>query len=47
MEWIERLNDAVGYIEEHLTEEIDYELLGAVGDEAVCASLCKIIHIFH
>lgn len=22
MEWIERLNDAIGYIEEHLTDEI-------------------------
>ena len=30
MEWIERLNDAVGYIEEHLTEEIDYERLGKI-----------------
>lgn len=25
MEWIERLNDAIGYIEEHLTDEIDSE----------------------
>lgn len=24
MEWIERLNNAINYIEEHLTEEIDY-----------------------
>ncbi len=35
MEWIERLNDAVGYIEEHLTEEIDYERLGKI---AYCSS---------
>lgn len=30
MEWIERLNSAIGYIEEHLTEEIDYEQLGRI-----------------
>ena len=30
MEWIERLNDAIGYIEEHLTGEIDYEQLGRI-----------------
>lgn len=35
MEWIERLNDAIGYIEEHLTEEIDYEQLGRI---ACCSS---------
>lgn len=35
MEWIERLNDAVDYIEEHLTEEIDYERLGQI---ACCSS---------
>lgn len=35
MEWIERLNNAVGYIEEHLTEEIDYERLGKI---ACCSS---------
>ena len=35
MEWIERLNDAVGYIEEHLTDEIDYGQLGRV---ACCSS---------
>ena len=27
MEWIERLNEAMNYIEEHLTDEIDYEEL--------------------
>lgn len=30
MEWIERFNDAVGYIEEHLTDEIEYEQLGKI-----------------
>ena len=35
MEWVERLNDAVGYIEKHLTEEIDYGQLGRI---ACCSS---------
>ena len=35
MEWIERLNDAINYIEEHLTDEIDYEQLGRI---ACCSS---------
>ncbi len=35
MEWIGQLNDAVRYIEEHLTEEIDYEQLGRI---ACCSS---------
>lgn len=35
MEWIERLNDAISYIEEHLTDEIDMEQLGRV---ACCSS---------
>lgn len=35
MEWVDRLNDAIGYIEEHLTEEIDYEKLGQI---ACCSS---------
>lgn len=30
MEWIERLNGAINYIEEHLTDEIDYEQLGKI-----------------
>lgn len=30
MEWIERLNHAISYIEEHLTEEIDYDRLGQI-----------------
>ena len=35
MEWIERLNDAVRYMEEHLTDEINYEQLGRI---ACCSS---------
>ena len=35
MEWIERFNEAISYIEEHLTEEIDYEQLGRI---ACCSS---------
>lgn len=35
MEWIQRLNQAVGYIEEHLTGEVDYEQLGRI---ACCSS---------
>ena len=35
MEWIERLNDAIGYIEEHLTDEMNYEQLGQI---ACCSS---------
>ena len=30
MEWINRLNSAIGCIEEHLTEEIDYEQLAQI-----------------
>lgn len=30
MEWIERLNSAINHIEEHLTEEMDYEELGTI-----------------
>lgn len=35
MEWIEKLNEAIGYMEEHLTDEIDYEQLGKI---ACCSS---------
>ena len=28
MEWVKRLNDSMRYIEEHLTEDMDYEQLG-------------------
>ncbi|AFA50035.1 AraC family transcriptional regulator [Acetobacterium woodii] len=30
MEWIERLNNAINYLEEHLTEEIDYDQTAAI-----------------
>lgn len=32
MDWIERLNHAVNYIEEHLTEKIDYDELSRIID---------------
>lgn len=35
MEWIEKLNEAIAYMEEHLTDEIDYEQLGKI---ACCSS---------
>lgn len=35
MEWIERLNHAINYMEEHLTEQVDYEELGRI---AGCSS---------
>lgn len=35
MEWIERLNEAIGYMEEHLLDGIDYEQLGRI---ACCSS---------
>ncbi len=30
MEWVERLNQSMNYIEEHLTSQIDYEQLGRI-----------------
>ena len=30
MDWIERVNEAIGYIEENLTGEIAYEKLGQI-----------------
>lgn len=35
MEWIDRLNSAIRYMEEHLTDEINYEQLGQI---ACCSS---------
>jgi AraC family transcriptional regulator len=35
MEWIERLNEAINYMEEHMTEEIDYEQVAKI---ACCSS---------
>lgn len=37
MEWVERLNQSMRYIEEHLTEELDYEQLGRI-------SCCSAYH---
>ena len=30
MDWVERLNQSMSYIEEHLTDEIDYDELGRI-----------------
>lgn len=30
MEWVDKLNQAMDYIEEHLTEEVDYQRLGQI-----------------
>ena len=30
MEWIDRLNDTIAYIEGHLTEKIDHEQIGQI-----------------
>lgn len=30
MEWVDRLNQAVAYMEEHLTQPVDYEALGRI-----------------
>jgi len=35
MEWVDRLNQSINYIEEHLTSEIDYDQLGRI---ACCSS---------
>lgn len=35
MEWIDRLNEAIAYIETHLTEDLNYEQLGKI---ACCSS---------
>lgn len=35
MEWVERLNDTIDYMEKHLTDEIDIEQLGRI---ACCSS---------
>ena len=42
MEWIDCLNQAIRYIEEHLTEEIDYECLG----KAACCSAYHFQRMF-
>ena len=35
MEWIDRFNEAIDYVERHLTDEIDYVRLGEI---ACCSS---------
>ena len=35
MEWIERLNSAINYIEENLTDEIDFDEISKI---ALCSS---------
>ena len=37
MEWVERMNRAIGYIEDHLADEIDFE-------EAAKAACCSVYH---
>lgn len=43
MEWIERLNNTMDYIEEHLIEKIDYEQLSKI---AGCPSYHFQKHFF-
>jgi len=40
MEWIERLNSAINYIEEHLEDEINYEQLAKI-------ACCSTYHFQH
>ena len=42
MEWIERLNQAVSYIEEHIMEEIDYQELA----QTACCSVYHFQRMF-
>ena len=42
MEWIHRLNQSMNYIEEHLTDEIDYEQLGRIA----CCSTYHYLRMF-
>lgn len=42
MEWIERLNDVIKYIEQHLTDEIEYEQLSKI----TCCSTYHFQRIF-
>ena len=37
MEWTERMNQVTGYIEEHITEEIDYQELARI-------ACCSVYH---
>lgn len=42
MDWVERLNGAIGYIEEHLTENIEYEELAKL----LCCSTYQFQRMF-
>ena len=42
MEWVGRFNQAMEYIEEHITEETDYEALGRI----VCCSAYQFQRMF-
>ncbi len=42
MEWTERMNQVTGYIEEHITEEIDYQELARIA----CCSVCHFQRMF-
>lgn len=42
MDWVERLNQSMSYIEEHLTDEIDYDELGRIA----CCSTYHYQRIF-
>jgi len=42
MEWTDNLNKAVQYIEEHIKEEIDYEIVASIA----CCSLSKFQRLF-
>ncbi|MGO4786355.1 hypothetical protein AB4124_02775 [Paenibacillus sp. 2KB_20] len=37
MDWVQRMNEAIGYIEGHITEEIDYA-------EAAQIACCSVYH---
>ena len=42
MEWVDRLNESIQYIENHLTEELDYRRLGQIA----CCSSCHFQRMF-
>jgi len=42
MEWVEKLNESMRYIEEHLADELDYEQMGRIA----CCSSCHFRKMF-
>lgn len=42
MEWIDQLNNAIGYLESHLKEKIDYEEAAKI----YCCSLSRFQQVF-